>query len=58
MICRLVNKGFLKNDADIACLLGFLLMGGRGEGGREGGREGGSSVLSVFTAISCGEILM
>ena len=38
---------------------GFLLMGREGEGGREGEREGGRySVLSVFAAISYGEIVM
>ena len=53
-----MNKGFFLNYADIACLHGFLLMG-RGIAGREGGREGGRySVLSVFIAISCGEIVM
>ena len=57
-----MNKGFFLNYADIACLHGFLLMG-RGIVGREGGRDGGMdggrySVLSVFTAISCGEIVM
>ena len=32
---------------------------GEGGGGREGEREGGRySVLSVFAAISCGEIVM
>ena len=48
------EQSFFLNYADIACLHGFLLMG-RGIVGREGGRY---SVLSVFTAISYGEIVM
>ena len=48
------EQRFFFNYADIACQRGFLLMG-RGIVGREGGRY---SVLSVFTAISCREIVM